>query len=144
MRTPYTQLYLHLVWSTWDRHPFLTERVRDRVYDCIQAECTRLRTDVIAIGGIVDHVHVLVRPPATLAPADLVKQIKGTSSHLVNHEVRPPFFFKWQGAYGAFSVSKRHVPMMRGYVLRQEERHRDGRTYPELEPPPSRDPEPRR
>lgn len=94
--------------------------------------------DVIAIGGIEDHVHVLARTPATLAPADLAKQIKGASSHLVNREIAPPFYFKWQGAYGAFSISKKDVPMIRQYVLRQEERHRDNRLDPDLEPPPPR------
>ena len=134
MRTPYTQIYLHFTWATWDRHPFLNEAVRPRVYDCIQAECGRLGADVIAIGGIEDHVHVLARLPATIAPAELVKRMKGVSSHLVNHDVRPPFFFKWQGAYGAFTLAKRDVPMIRDYILRQEEHHREQRLDYELEP----------
>jgi putative transposase len=91
---------------------------------------------VIAIGGIDDHVHLLVAMPATLAPADLVKQVKGASSHLVNHGREP--FFRWQGGYGAFSVSKHHVPRIRDYVLRQEEHHRFNRLTPELEPAPAR------
>jgi REP element-mobilizing transposase RayT len=137
LRSPYTQLYLHLVWATWDRHPFLADlELRSRVYECLQAECRSLKADVLAIGGIEDHVHVLVRPPATVAPAKLVKQMKGASSHLVNFEIRPPVFFKWQGGYGAFSVSKRHVPMIERYVLGQEEHHREQRLYDILEPPP--------
>jgi len=110
--------------------------IRERVYECIQAECVNLRVDVIAIGGVEDHVHLLVRVPATIAPADLVKRVKGASSHMVNHDIHAPFYFKWQGAYGAFSVSKRHVPMIREYVLRQAEHHRDRTLYPLLEPPP--------
>ena len=54
---------------------------------------------------------------------------------MVNHDIHAPFYFKWQGAYGAFSVSKRHVPLIRDYVLRQEEHHRDLSLYPLLEPP---------
>ena len=69
MRTPFTPLYLHFVWATWDRHPYLVEPLRSRVYGCIQGECGRLGADVIAIGGVEDHVHVLVRVPATIAPA---------------------------------------------------------------------------
>ena len=135
MRAPYTQLYLHLVWATWDRHAFLVREVRQAVYECIQAECVNLRVDVIAIGGIEDHVHLLVRVPPTIAPADLVKRVKGASSHMVNHDIHAPFYFKWQGAYGAFSVSKRHVPLIREYVLGQAEPHRDLSLYPLLEPP---------
>jgi putative transposase len=134
MRAPWTQLYLHLVWATWDRQPLLVPGLRERVYECIQAECVRQRVDVLAIGGIEDHVHLLVRVPATIAPADLVKQVKGASSHMVNQEIRPPFYFKWQGAYGAFSLSKRHVPTIREYVLRQQEHHRDQTLFPLLEP----------
>ncbi len=137
MRSPYTQLYLHLVWSTWDRYPYLADLdLRRRVYECINAECTSLRADVLAIGGVDDHVHVLVRLPATIAPADLVKRIKGASSHMVNYDVGSRDYFKWQGGYGAFTVSKRHVPLVRNYVVNQEEHHRDKRLWEILEPPP--------
>jgi REP element-mobilizing transposase RayT len=134
MRSPWTQLYLHFTWATWDRHPFLAASIRSRVYQCIQAECGRVGAEVIAIGGIEDHVHLLVRVPATLAPANLAKQVKGASSHLVNHEIARGETFKWQGGYGVFSVSKREVPRIRDYVLRQEQHHREKRLDPELEP----------
>jgi REP element-mobilizing transposase RayT len=136
MRAPYTQLYLHLVWATWDRYPYLSPELQRRVYECIQAECVAVDVDVLAIGGVEDHVHLLVRIPATVSVADLAKRVKGASTHMVNHDVRPPFYFKWQGGYGAFTVSKRHVPMICDYVLRQAEHHRDSRVYPILEPPP--------
>jgi len=136
MAGTFTQLYLHLVWSTWDRYPILTDKVRPDVYRAIQAECARLATDVIAIGGIDDHVHLFVRMPTTLSPAGLAKQVKGASSHLANHALAKVPFFRWQGGYGAFSVSKNHVPRIRDYVLYQEEHHRLGRLIPDLEPPP--------
>jgi putative transposase len=133
MRTPWTQLFLHLVWATWDRHPFLTSDIRQRVYGCLQQECAALGCDVIAIGGMDDHVHLLVQVPATIAPAELVRRVKGASSHLINHEIRPGERFKWQGGYGAFSVSKRNVPLVRDYVLNQEQHHRDGTAHPAVE-----------
>ena len=136
MRGIYTQLYLHLVWSTRSRRPYLADaELRRRVYECINAVCTNLRCDVLAIGGTADHVHVLVRPAATIAPADLVKRIKGASSHMVNHGAAAPADFRWQGGYGAFSVSKRHVPVVRNYVVNQEEHHRARRLWEPLEPP---------
>ncbi len=134
MRSPWTQLYLHFTWATWDRYPFLTPAVRPRVYQCIQAECGRMGAEVIAIGGIEDHVHLLVRVPATLAPANLAKQVKGASSHLMTHEIARGEAFKWQGGYGVFSVSKSEVPRIRDYVLRQEQHHREKRLDPDLEP----------
>ena len=127
------QVYVHVVWSTWDRARLLGPDVRERVFLCIQGECARLKAETIAIGGVEDHVHVLLRLPATVALADLVKQMKGSSSHLVNHELLRGGF-KWQGGYGASSISPRHVHRVRDYVLDQERHHRDGTIFPEAEP----------
>ena len=69
--------------------------------------------------------------PTTVSVAQLVKQVKGSSSHLVSQRLRTPF--KWQGGYGAFTVSPRHVPKVRDYVLTQERHHADGSTHPMLE-----------
>jgi putative transposase len=135
MREPFTQLYVHLVWATWDRLPLITPEVRSSVYGCIQAKCSSLRAEVLAIGGIEDHVHLLARIPPTLAAAVLAKQVKGPSSHLVTHGLRHEDGFKWQGAYGAFTVSKGDVPRVRAYVLNQEQHHRDQTLDPDLEPP---------
>jgi len=136
MRSPFTQLYLHFVWAAWDRAPLLAEPVRGEVYDLIQHECMRLKADALAIGGIEDHVHLLVRVPATIAPSELVKHVKGSSAHALNHATGMHRIFRWQGGYGVFSVSKRHIPLITEYILRQEEHHRDQRTWPLLEPPP--------
>jgi REP element-mobilizing transposase RayT len=82
-----------------------------------------------------DHVHLLLRVPTSLAPATLVKQVKGASSHSLNLTASPGAGFRWQGGYGAFSLSKRGVPMMENYVRKQPEHHGRGTVYPQLEPP---------
>jgi REP element-mobilizing transposase RayT len=133
VRETFTQIYLHLVWATWDRLPSLSAEIRPAVYACIKAECLDLKAEVIAIGGRAGHVHVLVRIPATVAVASLVKQAKGASSHLVTHRLAPSNGFKWQGAYGAFSLSKSDVPSIRDYILRQDEHHRERTANPEYE-----------
>ncbi|HEY0018609.1 MAG TPA: IS200/IS605 family transposase [Longimicrobium sp.] len=133
MRKPYTQLYVHLVWATWDRLPLLDHALRPRVYRCIQREAFNLGCEVGAIGGIEDHVHVLVRCAPTVAVSNLVKQIKGSSSRLVQRELRPGEFFKWQGSYGAFSIAETHIEPVRRYIRRQEEHHRTGRLNATLE-----------
>jgi REP element-mobilizing transposase RayT len=130
--------------------PSLTDRARDgtvasakiereflsitrRQEDRIQAEATRMGCRVGAIGGIEDHVHVLVRYPPTVSISELVKQIKGVSSRLVQQEVRLGEFFKWQGSYGAFSIAQRDGEMVRRYIHRREEHHRTGRLNATLE-----------
>lgn len=122
--------YLHLVWSTWDRHPLVTDEMKPDIYRAIRGECSRMKVDVIAIGGIADHVHLLVRTPSAIAPARLAKRVEGASSHLVNHAGGRIPFFRWQGGYGAFSVSKNQVPRIRDHVLRQEEHPRERRLAP--------------
>ena len=133
MREPYTQLYVHIVWSTWDRQPILPSRVREAVYGCIKQECGSLKAELVAIGGTDDHVHVLVRIPTTVSVAVLVKQIKGSSSHMVTHCLKQIDGFKWQGAYAAFTVSKSAIPDVRAYILNQEQHHQEGTTCRELE-----------
>jgi putative transposase len=130
-RQPYTQLYVHLVWSTWNRAPLITPEIRDRIYPMMQRKAADLRAEVLAIGGVEDHVHVLVRYRPTLAISDLVKEMKGASSFLASQVMGCPF--KWQGAYGVFSVSKSGVGAVRNYVLNQEEHHRKGTTHEVLE-----------
>ena len=133
MRAPFTQLHLHLVWATWNRAPLLTPRMRDAVDRCIRAECVKLGVEVIAFNGMADHVHLLVRIPTTVSVSELVRQVKGTSSHMLGQRMRVAF--KWQSAYGAFTLSTSHVPRVRDYVLNQQQHHADGSVHPSLELP---------
>jgi putative transposase len=63
----------------------------------------------------------------------LLKEVKGASSHLVTHEIAPSDFFKWQGTYGAFTLSKSAVPEVKAYIGRQKEHHAHGNPWPEWE-----------
>jgi len=135
MREPYTQLFVHCVWATWDRMPLINAELEGPIYRCIQAELRDLKAEAVAIGGIPDHVHVLARIPTTVTIADLLKQMKGSSSHLVTHRLAANGDFKWQGGYGAFSVSKSEVPRTREYIENQKQRHRDRLLDLELELP---------
>jgi REP element-mobilizing transposase RayT len=79
----------------------------------------------IAMGGVEDHVHVLVRIPPEISPSELVRQLKGVSSHLVNAEINPDGVFKWQGGYGAFSMSSDQVARVRWYIENQPSHHQN-------------------
>lgn len=127
MRYNYLALYVHIVWATYDRNPLIDERKRSIIYQSILNESRRLNANVCAIGGIEDHVHVLVEFPATIAVGDLVKQLKGKSSWLCGPN------FKWQGSYSALSVCQSHLGVVSHYVENQENHHRIGDLIPELE-----------
>ncbi len=119
----YTQLYVHLVWATWDRLPLITPGVEPSLYGAIAAKCEEMRCRPLAIGGMPDHVHVLVSLPTTVTIAEVVKGIKGSTSHLMTHVLVPDASFKWQGSYGAFTVSKSGVERVMAYIRAQEAHH---------------------
>lgn len=80
MRTPLTKLYLHRVWSTWNRAPLPTRTLPRGIDRWIRAACVKDGADVTAFDGAADHVHLLIRRPATISVADFVKRVKGSSS----------------------------------------------------------------
>ena len=127
MPESHTELYVHLVWSTWDRLPSLSVDIRQAVYACIKEECAKLHAEALAVGGTDDHVHLLSRVPSALSVAALAKQVKGASSHLATHELGCPNF-KWQGHYGAFTVSTSLLRKVQSYIADQERHHRERTT----------------
>jgi len=108
----------------------------------IAAKCRELGTEPLAIGGLSDHVHLLVRFPTSLALAKLIQEVKGASSHLVTHKLKPGEFFKWQGGYGAFTVSKEAVPRVAAYVRDQKKHHTERTLQAVLERTESEEPGP--
>ncbi len=77
MRENTTYMFVHLVWSTWDRVPILTAMRKEAVYSCIQAECSKLTAEVVAIGGTEDHVHLLISYPINLITSNADKADQG-------------------------------------------------------------------
>ena len=111
-------VYIHLVWSTWDRLPVITGRAKDTVYSTVVREASQLGCNVLAVGGIDDHIHVLLTLPSTIPICQVVQKVKNQSSLLAGPS------FKWQGAYSAISVTPRHVRQIVSYIEGQAEHHR--------------------
>jgi REP element-mobilizing transposase RayT len=116
-------LYVHLVWATWDRLPIITPEIERRLFRNIESEAARHGCAVLALNGTEDHVHLLVTIPATVTIANLVREMKGVSSHFVNDELDSAGQFKWQGSYGALTVSRWDVDQIVAYVKGQKEHH---------------------
>ena len=123
MHEPYTQLHVHFVWATWDRLPIIRPEWKAAICACAQSECDRLKVLVVAQYVMPEHMHLLVQLPTTVDIATVMKQVKGSSSHLITHQIAPGEWFKWQGSYGAFAVSKSEVPLKRLYIQNQELHH---------------------
>jgi putative transposase len=86
-----------------------------------------------AINGTEDHIHVVASIPPTLAVADFVKRLKGSSSHYRN-QVAGAERFQWQEGYGVFSLGQRQLDRAVGYVNNQKQHHAQNRLWVALEP----------
>lgn len=119
------QIYLHLVFSTKNRTPFLQDReLRDRLHAYLAGTCRGLDSPSVIVGGVEDHVHVLCRFGRSHSIAETVKELKRASSLWVKNESPHVWGFHWQDGYGAFSVSPSHVNALRTYIENQEQHHR--------------------
>jgi putative transposase len=125
------EYYLHLVWATYQREPLLMGDTEELTYACIRAEARRMNCTILAIGGIADHVHLVVQPPSTLGPAQIAQQIKGAASRFVNDK---GIAFKWQAGYGGFSLSRPHLKVVIPYVQNQKRHHAENRLWLDWEP----------
>ncbi len=105
MRDALVKVYLLFVWGTWDRLPLINQDNERQVYKSIIDKCEDQGASLIELGGMQDHLHLFVRFPATVSIADFIKEVKGSTSHLVTHQVNRDEFFKWQGAYAVFSAN---------------------------------------
>ncbi len=130
MRQSKAEIYLHLVWATSNRLPWIGPEIERAVYRSIQQEAQRLHCAVLAIGGIANHVHLVVKLPTRLSAAELMKQVKGVSSRFISEQLPGNEGFRWQEGYGVFSVGVNQVKHIVAYVENQKQHHADGTLYP--------------
>ena len=133
MRQAKAEIYLHMVWGTWQRQPLVTEDIERALYRCIEKEVKRLKCVVLAIGGVPDHVHLVVRMHTTVSASGLAQQVKGVSSTFVRDSLRRGDLFGWQDGYGVFSISRNHVKRVISYVQDQKRRHEKHKVWDEWE-----------
>lgn len=119
------QVYLHVVFSTKNRIPFLKDKpLRAGMHAYLAGACNGLGSPALKVGGVEDHVHILCRLSRTIAMADLVKGVKQESSKWVKGRDAGLGDFYWQDGYGAFSVSPSHLARLEAYIENQEAHHR--------------------
>lgn len=133
MRQNNLTVYLHLVWATWNRMPLITEAIERDLYRYIESTCQKHGCAVLALGGMPDHIHLLVAYPSTITIADLMEYIKGGSSRFVSEKLISGDFFKWQGHYAAFSVSPHDKNRVIRYILNQKQHHAEGTVWSHAE-----------
>ena len=106
MANTFTSLHCHIVFSTKNRERWLRPEIEEDVWRYLGGICRAHKIKALQIGGVDDHVHLLLGMPPTVAPSDIVKRIKGESSKWLSAERKDMADFAWQDGYGAFTVGK--------------------------------------
>ena len=138
---PYWRLYYHLIWTTKNRHPLIASAWEADLYGYLWGKAAAMGCLPHAIGGVADHVHVVISIPPRLAVAQVVGRLKGASAHHVNHVLAERKSFQWQAGYGALTFGERALPRVVRYVQRQKVHHAAHTLWPFLEQAPEAAPD---
>jgi putative transposase len=123
MSHSFTKLWMHTIWATKNRQELIDYSIEKKLYDCIREELIELGCPVRIINGMPDHVHILFLQNPQKSISDIVKQIKGSSSHFMNREELILEKFAWQNGFAAFSVSESQLDIVYNYIKNQKQHH---------------------
>ena len=123
MSQTYYKLWIHLIWGTKNRQPFMQKEIRWKIFDHINKKAKQEGYYLDTINGVADHVHCLLLLQPRYSVSEVVNKLKGESSHWINDEKITPTRFVWQGGFAAFSVSESQVGRVRAYIQNQERHH---------------------
>jgi putative transposase len=129
MPSTHLSLHYHVIFATKERRATIAPPWRDRLHAFIGGVLREMGAIPQSIGGVADHVHMLIGLKATHSLSDVMRDLKRASSKWV-HEAIGDSAFAWQEGYGAFTVSSSMREDVRRYIERQEEHHRT-RTFRE-------------
>ena len=123
MPNTYTQFHIHGVFAVQNRHSLITQSWEQRLYQYMAGIIQNHGHKLLAINGMPDHIHILfgMRPSQSLS--DLMRDIKGDSSHWINNNHLASGTFSWQEGYGAFSYSKSQIQAVATYIENQNSHH---------------------
>ena len=117
-------ILVHVIFSTKNRQPLIAPDILPRLHGQLGAIIRHQEAVPLGIGGVEDHVHILLRLPPKIAFSSLVRDIKALSSKWMHETLDVPAF-AWQSGYGAFSVSEMKVQETLQYIAGQREHHRE-------------------
>jgi len=123
MSQSFVQFYTHIVFHTKNNKQLIKPEIEAELYSYLGGILKNYKSIPIQIGGTSDHLHILCTLPKTMAPADLVEEIKKSSSKWIKTKGLHYHDFYWQDGYGGFSVSSSGVEGLKRYILNQKEHH---------------------
>ena len=114
---------IHCVWSTKNHVPVLNSNLRERLWPYLAGIARENGMKALAVGGVIDHVHILISLRATLSVARAIQLLKGNSSKWIHEAFSNRALFGWQEGYGAFSIGVSGIEPTISYIRNQEEHH---------------------
>lgn len=123
MANTYTSLHYHIVFSTKNRQAWIHQDIEQRVWKYVGGIIGENDMKPIQVGGIEDHLHVLLGAPPAMAVSKAVQLLKGGSSKWIHVTLPSLAEFGWQDGYGAFSVSRSNLDTVRTYIVNQRQHH---------------------
>ena len=130
-RNYYAEIYYHFVWRTKGRLPMIISDYEKLVWQEIKNKVVKYGGVPLEVGGIADHVHLLIQAQPTLMPSEFIGKVKGGSSYDINRQTR--MRMAWGEGYGVLTLAKINVDGVRAYIRNQRERHKVNRLRPVME-----------
>jgi putative transposase len=119
----YVKIWIHAVWGTKNRHPYLTKEIRPQVIAHIKENAKGKEIFIDTINGYTEHLHCLMALNADMSISKAMQLIKGESAFWVNRQKLTSAKFEWADEYFAVSVSESALDNVRAYINKQEEHH---------------------
>ncbi len=116
--------YIHIVFSTKRRFPFIDEQIKSELFSYLAGICKNKESYPIAVGGHVDHIHILCLLSRKIALMSLIEELKSHSSKWIKSKGEQYENFYWQNGYGGFSVKSSDVNVVTNYIQKQDEHHK--------------------
>lgn len=131
---PFSACYYHVIWATKGRATWLTPPIENVIFNAVDLKSQAMHCTLEAINGYVDHLHVAVQIPPSMAVHDWVKQVREISSREVNGQF-PELegHFAWQASYGVLTFGVKQLTFVIDYIVRQKEHHAQKTTWAYLE-----------
>jgi len=123
MSHSFNRIWIHAIWSTKERQPIILPSIENNVFDYMRIQFNELNCPARTINGMPDHVHCLFLLDPRIAVANIIKQVKGSSSHWINEQNLIREKFAWQTGYAAYSVSESSVEKVFVYIENQKQHH---------------------
>lgn len=115
------KIYIHAAFTTRNRLPLIQANIREKLYSCLYREFSRQSCQLFIVNGLSDHVHCLFSLNPQKSVSEIIKHVKGLSSHEINSLQLLPEPFAWQKGYAAVSINEENLPRITRFIHQQEQ-----------------------